>query len=122
MSELPTMPDSIRDRLRRILNGDPARRFATTAWATRPPEAITLPVETAARPIGPTAPTRTEQRTGSSVESARLTSIEKPAPQPAAVTQPMSRVKPSIDATVPTRPIDPMPPGIHQTPTVLRPI
>lgn len=116
------MPETIRDRLRRILNGDPARRFAATDWAARPPEAITLPVDTAARPIGPAAPSRTEQRTGSSVESARPTSIEKPASQPAAVTQPMSRVKLSSDATVPTRPIDPMPPEIHQTPTALRSI
>ncbi len=81
-----------------------------------------MPIETAARPIRPTASNRPEQRTGSGVEPARPTSIEKPAPQPAAVTQPMPGVKSSIDATGPTRPIDSTPPEIDQTPAALRPI
>jgi hypothetical protein len=83
------MADSIRDRLRRILNGNPNQRLAqpdrasSAIRAASRSEVNTMPIEQTSAPIRPAA---------------------------------------SLDATVPTRPIDPMPAEVHQTPAMLRPL
>jgi hypothetical protein len=98
------MPDSIRDRLRRILSGNPAQRILQTDQARR-----SIDAQHAAQPSVPAAP---------------INPIALAAPTPNDITQRVSRPKvPFSEATVPTRPIDlPAADDPYQYPTVLRPI
>lgn len=113
------MPDSIRDRLRRILNGNPAQRIAQTDQARRSIDARrtdeTIVGATSIKPrLKPIEPAR----------SAPIDPIAPAASTPNDVTQPVSRPKgPVSEPTVPMRPIDlPAANDPYQSPAVLRPI
>ncbi|HZY43244.1 MAG TPA: hypothetical protein VFF70_00720 [Anaerolineae bacterium] len=113
------MPDSIRDRLRRILNGNPAQRIAQTDQARRSIDARrtdeTIVGATSIKPrLNPIEPAR----------SAPIDPIAPAASTPNDVTQPVSRPKvPVSEPTVPMRPIDlPAANDPYQSPAVLRPI
>ncbi len=105
------MPDSIRDRLRRILNGNPAQRMAQPDQIRRAIEKVGPPIEPAAKPIE-VAP----QPIAPPVSSA--SAVTHPArPNVKTVETPLS------EPTVPIRPIElPAADDPYQSPTVLRPI
>jgi hypothetical protein len=97
------MPDSIRDRLRRILNGDPAQRMAQTDQIRRAIDVqpATPLIESAARSAPIDRPKPDQSSAAPSASAAKP--IEAAAPR-ASIPEPIASIANSIEAAAPMKP------------------